>query len=256
MDERREAVTIPSVGRSDVVSTRGELFLPRGQGPFAAVIVIHGCGGVRSNSWAWAGDLARAGYAALVVDHFGPRGINRICEREGGRIVEQRERRVDTFSGLHYLAGRAEIDKNRIGLLGFSHGGMTVLNSLLPGMQDPPDLRFKAGIAIYPECSGYIGLSFTAPVLILAGEKDDWTPASVCQQLVTRLPAGSRPARIETYPNAHHAFDEVGQGYFYVSRAVNPYATSGFGATVEYNRDAHERAKVHVRDYFSQQLGQ
>ena len=47
----------------------------------------------------------------------------------------------------------------------------------------------------------------TAPVLILIGDKDDWTPAEPCRQLTAAARAAGYPVTIKIYPGAHHAFD-------------------------------------------------
>ena len=50
----------------------------------------------------------------------------------------------------------------------------------------------------------HLGLSTT--VLLLAGDKDDWTPADRCRTLVSSL---SRTGIVDAvyYPNAYHSFD-------------------------------------------------
>ncbi len=251
---RRESVQFAPLGRSDIGATGGQLYLPAGAGPFAAVVVLHGCAGVRENSHRWAEELVRMGVAALVADHFTPRGIDRICERHGGKMVEQRERRRDTYGALVYLAQRAEIDPARIAVMGFSNGGLATINALLPGVSDPARPRFAAGIALYPDCTGYIGLTLSAPLLILIGAKDDWTPAPVCQRLIDRLPSGSAAVTMQVYAGAEHAFDDETQGWMYLPAVVNPHVRSQTGATVGYDRAAHQAAIADVRRFVQQHL--
>lgn len=251
---RTEPVGFPPLGRSDVDQTSGQLHLPAGPGPFPAVVVLHGCGGVRGNSHRWAEELTRLGVAALVADHFGPRGVDSICERYGGRMVEQRERRRDTYGALVYLSRRPEIDASRIAVMGFSHGGLATIHALVPGLNDPASPRFAAGIALYPDCSGYISLKLSAPLLILIGEKDDWTPVSVCQGLIDKLPPGSAPASMEVYPGAYHSFDEEGQRWMYLAAVFNPHKRSQYGATIGYDRAAHQAAIAHVREFLQRHL--
>lgn len=253
---RREVVTFAPWGNADIAVTQGELFLPAGTGPFAAVVLLHGCSGVGSNAYAWANELVRLGMAALVADHFTPRGIQSICERFGGRMVEQRERRRDTYGALNYLSHRGDIDRNRIGVMGFSNGGNATLNALVAGLNDPADLHFKAGIALYPDCPGFIGLSISAPLLILIGEKDDWTPPAFCRGLIAQLPPGSASVGMEEFPAAEHAFDVVGQRYMFLPQVVNPHRRNGYGATIGYQSAAHLSAIQQVRDFFQKHLAQ
>jgi dienelactone hydrolase len=63
-------------------SLPGELMMPRGAGPFPAVIILHGCYGIgppaaleRLRQYAsWYVDR---GYAGLILDSFAPRGVSR-----------------------------------------------------------------------------------------------------------------------------------------------------------------------------------
>jgi len=49
------------------------LYLPPGNGPVPAVVLLHTCAGVGSHVVQWAQALRAAGYAALVLDSFTPR---------------------------------------------------------------------------------------------------------------------------------------------------------------------------------------
>ena len=84
-----------------------------------------------------------------------------------------------------------------MGLMGGSHGGSTTLASMLAPDGNPDPLAqaaragFAAAVALYPTCapsprvwhnaSGIYRPS--APLLILIGEQDDWTPAEPCKRL-------------------------------------------------------------------------
>ena len=76
-----------------------------------------------------------------------------------------------------------------------------------------PAPGFRAAVAFYPGC---IALSQAkdayhpyAPLLILIGEADDWTPAAPCVELAAKTKAGGDPVEIVTYPGAHHGFDRI-----------------------------------------------
>lgn len=107
---------------SDGLSLTGILQVPDGAGSTgrtAAFLVLHGFGGNKGGSGVVAGAqlLADLGYATL---RFDMRGCGE-SEGDSGRIIclEQVE---DTKSALAFLAGRPEIDSNRIGLMGTSFG--------------------------------------------------------------------------------------------------------------------------------------
>lgn len=59
------------------VELTGEFYRPAGDGPFPAVVQLHGCGGrVPLEPEEAAGErMVALGYALLIVDSFGPRGV-------------------------------------------------------------------------------------------------------------------------------------------------------------------------------------
>ena len=68
------------VTHSDIDVER--LYLPdEGDGPFPAVVLLHGCSGVAPRSRMWAEKLNSWGYATLIVDSFGPRWVIRLAAR-------------------------------------------------------------------------------------------------------------------------------------------------------------------------------
>ncbi len=205
-------VQVPTQSASPA-SLPGELTMPRGAGPFPAVILLHGCVGIvpasRERLLEYASWYADRGYAGLILDSFASRGVSTLClGGEPGPLT----RAFDAYRALEYLAGLGSIDSRRVVLQGHSHGGasvLTALDELTAEMAGTP-LRFAAGVAYYPPCAYGSAMSaeFYAPVLILIGEKDDWTPAPACEQLHARQGAQA-PGRVRltVYPGATHSFD-------------------------------------------------
>ena len=80
------------------------------------------------------------------------------------------------------------IDKNKVALTGWSLGGGTTLFSGWTPLIDAinPNNNFAAHLSYYPPCVVKPQvLEFTkAPMHILIGEIDDWTPAPACKELV------------------------------------------------------------------------
>ena len=172
-----EFVHIDSGSRVEPVRLIGYMARPPGAGPFATVVLLHGCGGFHSNMIAWADRLAYFGYAALAIDSFSPRGIEDHC---GGMFLDQME---DAYAALRYLAARPFVLPSHVAVMGFSMGGGSVLAALEKGpMEQRYREKFRAGIAFYPVCQNASGL-MTGPVLVLIGEKDEWNPASSCEAM-------------------------------------------------------------------------
>ena len=64
-------------------------------------------------------------------------------------------------------------------------------------------------IAFYPGCEADLkrGYEPAAPLLMLVGELDDWTPRRRASR--SRAPPPSRGPAIESYPGAWHGFDSA-----------------------------------------------
>ena len=59
-----------------------------------------------------------------------------------------------------------------------------------------------------------------APLLVLIGAKDDWTPAAPCVQWTERAQALGAPMRIKVYPDAHHGFDAPNNPVHFAPRSA------------------------------------
>lgn len=184
-----------------------------------AVVLLHGCNGL----WDRQGRLGaryrdyarivhRTGLHVLVVDSFKPRQETELCtQRNGARRVNQSHRRLDTLAAIAWLAARDDVDAERIGLLGWSHGGSTVLAASNLRHRDVQAAAVKPAFAVafYPGCAAERARRYepAAPLLLLLGDADDWTPAEPCAALA-REAAGAVPSiDVERYAGAHHGFD-------------------------------------------------
>ena len=94
-----------------------------------------------------------------------------------------------------------------------------------------------------------------APVLILSGERDDWTPAEPCRWLAEESRAAGYPVDIKVYADSYHSFDND-RPVRYDGRRNNGNASSGRGATTGGNPAAWEDAKKQVAAFFAKNLKQ
>lgn len=181
----------------------GRLTKPQGDGAFPAVVLLHGCSGIRAErDDLWARRFADWGYVAFQVDSFGPRGISYIC---GGRgLIGINQRSQDAYDAKAYLSGLSFVDRNRIFVMGWSHGGITTLYVVDQKRDDP----FRSAIAFYPSCNRLLS-DFNAPLLILIGENDSWTPSASCSMRLRPGQAGHEII-LKIYPDATHGFDTEG----------------------------------------------
>src|SRR6267143_428442 len=192
----------------------GDLSLPGGgSGRVPAVIVLHSCDGVQPSVTQWARELNRMGYAALVLDSFTGRGVKEVCT--GRTPVSIGSRLADVFRAQELLATHPAIDPQRIGVVGFSHGGWVALwasqssyqRIFMRGTGAPP----AAYAAFYPVGCNARLLNETdmdgGPVRIFHGTADDWTTIDPCREWVARRRAAGRDVSIVEYDGALHAFD-------------------------------------------------
>jgi dienelactone hydrolase len=247
---------------------------PYGPGPFPAVVFLHDCSGLsRSSSGApqrWAKELLHYGYVTLIPDSFTTRGHpSGVCtDASPSRIAVDPTRRTrDAYAALAYLRTLPAVDGQRVGLMGGSHSGSTTLATLVtpdPALEVGAAARhagFAAAVALYPGCarldSGRASpagvYAPTAPVPILIGDKDDWTPAEPCRQLTAAARAAGYPVTIKIYPGAHHAFDSYNP-VRYLETRVNANAPTGRGATTGGNYFVWTDSIREVVAFFGQHL--
>lgn len=217
----------------------GKIYKPKGMGPFPAVIILHGCGGLDQHHAHWAKLFVEWGYAAFTIDSFRPRRVSNVCNKP--REIGKLERALDVFCAATSIQALPYIDGKKIGIIGFSHGGGAVLQSVkaetkvLAGMDAFP---FKAAVAFYPYCEGVFYQDLSIPTLVLIGEKDKWTPAKGCRNLKQWV-TQSELYDVVVYPGTYHSFDRVKPRRFYM------------GHRLEHSPKATRDAKKRTRDFFA-----
>jgi dienelactone hydrolase len=226
--------------------------------PRPALVLLHGCGGPYARSGqrlsermreysAW---LNEQGVSVLVTDSFTPRGERELCtQRLGNRRVTQTNRRRDALGALQWLAAQPGVDPRRVGLLGWSHGGSTVLaatNLNHPEVRNAP-VKPSLAAAFYPGCSTELraGYQAAAPLLLQIGEDDDWTPPEPCRQLAAQ--ATGAPVTFHAYPGAVHGFD--GTAPVTVRRDVPNGVRPGQGVRVGGQREARELSRERLATF-------
>ncbi|HKT17355.1 MAG TPA: dienelactone hydrolase family protein [Stellaceae bacterium] len=283
-------VTLASSTNGAPQAIPATILRPEGDGPFPAIVIEHDCSGLGTHSSGapgrWAPILAGEGYVVIMPDSFAPRGFpDGVCTAkaasEGGSIaaVLPGARAVDAYAALDYLRTLPYVDGARIGIMGGSHGGSTTLAAMsvaaspLVRQARPEGPGFAAAIALYPGCGArfggwnvertyrdhgpvtrYIGVyKPLAPLLILIGEKDDWTPADQCQRLAQTAQEAGFPVSIKVYPGAYHAFDSSFP-VRYIAERRNINKDSGKGATTGGDAAAWKDSIEQVKSFFARYL--
>lgn len=105
---------------SDGTQLAGELYLPKGSGPFPCVILSHGFSATMSMGLQRYADTFReAGLACLVYDHRGYGKSEGTPRHESDPWLQVH----DTRDAFTYAEGLNEIDADRLGLWGTSYSG-------------------------------------------------------------------------------------------------------------------------------------
>ena len=201
-----QSVGFPSIAVGSSAAgpeVKGWVYKPSGPGPFRAIVLAHSCAGTNTHTDIWGKLLVSWGYLVLAPDSFGPRGTKAVCTTPG--VVTPNMRISDIAGALDHLAARTDIVQGKIGLIGHSHGGSTVIRAAQKSF-GLAQRGLAGGVAYYPGCNPQLDTGIDVPVLLLAGDKDDWTSAERCRRMVSGLDRASLVEAVY-YPNAYHSFD-------------------------------------------------
>lgn len=175
------------------LSLEARLVLPGSTGRFPAVVLCHPhplYGGNMDNNviGAVSRALAGAGITALCFNFRGV-GLSR------GSFDNGRGEQEDAMSALSFLALRDELDPERLGVMGYSFGGMVAL-----AVSDR-DSRVKAVAAVSPVITPGAFRECSKPVYIVSGSDDSLIPSSEVLKEAANMAC---PNKVEVVPGADH----------------------------------------------------
>ncbi len=177
-----------SVGDMDIPAYLFQPLQKRGPKGHAAMIWVHG--GVHGNwginMFPFVKEAVERGYVIITPDYRGSIGYGEVHHQAidyGGYEVD------DTISAADYLKTLPHVDGDRIGMMGWSHGGYITLLSLF---RDKHPL--KAGAAIVPVSNLFFRLSQHGP-----GYQWDFST----QKRIQGLPHEKQDIYIERSPVFH-----------------------------------------------------
>ncbi len=199
-----------------------ELFLPAAGGLHPAVVVAYGTEGmgvllghdVGAAIRDYAAHLASAGFVALIPHFFERTGTTEGFQTVTPAYAPHRDEWLDTLGDcLKFAASRTtEVDKNRLGLLGFSLGGHLALHRAKS--KAAPAARavveFYASISNPPFNDLGDHFSDLPPVQIHHGTADQIVPNSQSDELQRLLLAAGKRKGTDferfDYPGEGHGF--------------------------------------------------
>jgi len=251
------------------ITLTARLFKPEGKGPFAAVIMLHGCAGMLTKSGklsaretAWAEIFTGLGWVVLMPDSFTARGYRSICTLKNRPVEPYRERPHDAYGALKWLQAQPFVKPDKVALAGWSHGAMTALWTLRDDAKARPlELAhdFVVGVAFYPGCIdvGKTDYKPKVPVLLQVGLADNWTLPKPCLALVEEANGrGGTRMEIDAYEDAVHGFDSPDSTLRTVTTSSTSSKSGQREVRVGTNPEARKKAIERVTAYLKRALAE
>jgi len=225
-----------------------------------AVILLHGSAGPSLREDGYADVLNAAGFVTLEPDQWSARGL---AGGSTGRPRTVVETLPDLYGARAFLSAHPAVDAERIGVGGFSFGGVATMLAATHKINDIflKGDHFGAFMPVYPATWTYnrlpdfeFGNLVDAPVLLITGALDQYDDdPEISAKLVASLrPEDRAKIRIEVMAESHHGFDMPGIDM----EVSDPFGHQGKGGKVimRYNREATERAHRLAVAFFSSAL--
>ncbi len=192
------------------------LVMPQVPGPWQAIVLPSNCTGQDDQFWTLMSPVLLArGYAVVLLDSFTPRGFADVCTDKFRMWQEARV--ADAVAVLKKLRADPRFDAGRIALGGHSNGAVTAFMAAF--VESAQVVKTEPlGYAAYFSVAAACDLTFKsprlwAPLLIISGEKDDYTFPEPCQAEAQRLKAAGSDAEIRIIVGANHNMSTTGWVY-------------------------------------------
>jgi len=185
-------------------TVQGILYTPAGKGPFPALIVIHEWWGL--NDWVKdrASKLADQGYVTLAIDLYrGKVATTPDMAHEIMRGVPEDRAKRDLHAAFEFLASQPNINKVRIGSIGWCMGGGYSLDVAL---QEP---TLAAAVINYGHLATDIEAikKINGPILGLFGAQDHGITPDDVHKFEAALKQLGKKIDVTIYSDAGHAFE-------------------------------------------------
>ena len=186
-------------------ATTGYLAVPRGDGPFPALVIIHEWNGLHERVRQLADDFADEGYVTLAADLF--RGRTGSNPQENMALVREAQADQPAMianlnAAVAYLKGRPDVT-GRVGAMGWCFGGGVALSFGLDGDNHEATAIFYGRLVDDPEVVARLDHEVYGTFAAL-----DNGPSP---ESVAGFEAALRAAGIE---NDLHIYDDVDHGFW------------------------------------------
>jgi aminoglycoside N3'-acetyltransferase/dienelactone hydrolase len=219
--------------------------------PRPAVLCLHGTGDTReglmeprlttrgTNLLGWARELARQGFAVLVITQLAhpprpepwgwdwPKLLPLFGQTAMGQLV------ADALAATDYLADRSDVDANRIGVAGYSLGGIAAFYSLVIEARLAGGAVFCGGVGsvaalVAAGQDSFHSVYFYPPGLLSAGlDHPQLVPALAARPLwlaATEGDAGMPPAGVAAFADRMRAASPAADDRFHLHSEPGPHA--------------------------------
>lgn len=197
-----------------------EIYEPDGTGPFPSVIIFSGFEGMNNpfgdQIRSFAQDLAEAGFVTTIPQYFESTstkpGVDVFTE-----ILSSQAKWEDTLDdAILFTANRSKVDKDRIGLLGFSLGALMAIRKAkdAPNGLKPKVLVDFFGPTSFPlvdmKIDSVLGdnIDLLPPTQIHHGDADIPVPLQNSKDLVALLKTAGVEHELHVYPGEGHGFKD------------------------------------------------
>lgn len=185
-------------GKPDV---KGHLAVPRGDGPFPGLVVIHEWWGLNDQIRSEAERLAAAGFVALAVDLYdGTVATTPDAARAAMRKVDPDSAVANMNAAVAYLQGMAQVGP--VGSIGWCFGGGQSLRLALNNPDLSAAVIYYGSLVTDPDVLKQIA----CPVLGQFGAEDHHPSPEHVAAFREGLEAAGVPHEIYSYEGANHAF--------------------------------------------------
>ena len=196
---------------SKPVTLNGKLHLPKKEGKFPVVYIQHGTGHAKNKKKFFKKIIAqmhKENIAVFIGDSYTKRKITKDFWKLGLAA-----RVLDGLNILNTLSKHKNIDKNKIGITGYSYGGMVAFFTAYPKLLDlvTNGKNFAAYMPVYPGCDVVFKdmKLVNKPMLMLHAEFDDYAPTIDCINYVKKLQEHGNSVELKIYKGAHHGFVKI-----------------------------------------------
>lgn len=200
-------------------SGKGTLVMPEGasaETPVPVIVILHGSGGIaKGREFEYAELFAKNGIGSFILDYYSPRGVTANTPYVmKTMITTEVDIMSDAYSALKVLGTHPAIDENRIGVTGYSYGGMAtryVLDDRLKNIMAPNVPPFALHMDIYGPCHQTLGHTGTtsAPYLAIQGDADNTIDTALCQVVYRDLEAGGSSVESHVIAGAGHGWENA-----------------------------------------------